>query len=171
MRKLWEEDVTWSRLHVVSVLSGLPDAQPTAERLLRNQDEIGAAVKPYYGDAVGTKLSQLLRTHVTLAADVLRAARAGDQTALGRAKDAWYANADDIATFLSQANPANWPVDHLKALWRARLDQTMAEVTNRLNGNHEAEIADQDIVEDQTLALADALSSGIAAQFPDKFAA
>lgn len=39
MRKLWEEHVTWTRLYIVSALSGLPDAQPTADRLLRNQDE------------------------------------------------------------------------------------------------------------------------------------
>jgi hypothetical protein len=171
MRKVWEEDVTWNHLFMVSALSGLPDAQPTAERLLRNQDDIGATVKPYYGDQAAAKLTQLLRTHIAQEADLLKAAKAGDQTALGKAKDAWYASADDIAAFLSQTNPNYGSVDHLKALWHADLDQTFAEVTNRLSGNHEAEIADQDIVEDQTLGIADTLSSGIVAQFPDRFAA
>ena len=171
MRKVWEDDITWNRLSIVSALSGLPDAQLTAQRLLRTQDDIGAAVKPYYGEAAGTKLAQLLRTHVTQEADLLKAAKAGDQAALGKAKDAWYASGDDIAAFLSHVNPSYGSVDHLKALWRGDLDQTFAEVTNRLNGNHEAEIADQDIIEDQTLGIADTLSSGIVAQFPDKFAA
>ena len=171
MRKLWEEHVTWTRLYVVSALSGLPDAQPTAERLLRNQDDIGAAVKPFYGDEAATKLTQLLRTHITQAADLVKAAKAGDQAALTKAKDAWFVNADDIAAFLSQANPKNWPLDQVKAMMHTHLDQTISETTHRLKGDHPAEIADYDAIENHILKLADTLSTGIVAQFPDKFAA
>ena len=171
MRKLWEEHVTWTRLYIVSALSGLPDAQPTAERLLRNQDDIGAAIKPFYGDEAGAKLTQLLRTHITQAADLLKAAKAGDQAALARAKDAWFANAGDIAAFLSQANPTQWPQDQVKGMMDMHLDQTIAEATHRLQGNHTAEIADYDAIENHILKLADTLSSGIIAQHPEKFRA
>jgi hypothetical protein len=169
MRKLWEEHVTWTRLYIVSALSALPDAQPTAERLLRNQDDIGAAIKPFYGEVAGAKLTQLLRTHITTAADLLKAAKAGDPAALTKAKDAWYANADDISTFLSQANPKSWPADQVKAMMHMHLDQTISEATNRLKGNYTAEIADYDAIENHILQLADTLSSGIVAQFPDRF--
>jgi hypothetical protein len=171
MRKLWEEHVTWTRLYIVSALAGLPDAQPTADRLLRNQDDIGAAVKPFYGEQAGTKLTQLLRTHITQAADLVTAAKAGDQAALAKAKDAWFRNADDIAAFLSQANPKNWPLDQVKAMMHTHLDQTISETTHRLQGNRPAEIADYDAIESHILKLADALSSGVVAQFPDKFTA
>jgi hypothetical protein len=168
VRKLWEEHVTWTRLYIVSALSGLPDAQPTADRLLRNQDDIGAAIKPFYGDEAGNRLTQLLRTHITQAADLLKAAKANDSAALAKAKDAWYANADDIAAFLSQANPKNWPADEVKAMMHTHLDQTISEATHRLQNNHTAEIADYDAIENHILDLADTLATGIAAQFPDK---
>ena len=170
LRKLWEQHVAWTRLYIVSALSDLPDAQATADRLLRNQDDIGAAIKPFYGEAAGAKLTQLLRTHITEAADLLKAAKAGDQPHLTKAKDAWYANGDDIANFLSQANPDNWPADQVKMMIRMHLDQTIAEATHRLQNNHVAEIADYDAIEDHMLKLADTLATGIAAQFPDKVA-
>jgi hypothetical protein len=169
MRKLWEEHVSWTRFYMVSASSALPDVQPTADRLLRNQDDIGAAIKPYYGEQAAARLSQLLRTHISQTADLIKAAKAGDQAALGQARDAWYANAGDIAVFLSQANPRNWSVDQLKTMLDIHLDKTIAELTNRIQGNHEAEVADYDIVEDQILTLADTLSTGIVAQFPEKF--
>jgi len=145
MRKLWEEHVTWTRLYIVSATSGLPDAQPTLDRLLR--------------------------THISQAGDLVKAAKANDQAAVAKAKDAWYANADDIATFLSQANPSNWPVDEVKAMMHTHLDQTIGEATDRLKGNHTQEIADYDAIEDHILKLADTLSAGIIKQYPDKFKA
>src|SRR5688572_12232224 len=61
MRVLWEDHITWTRLYLVSAIAGLPDTQATAERLLRNQADIGNAVKSFYGEAGGTKLTVLLR--------------------------------------------------------------------------------------------------------------
>src|SRR4051812_17060800 len=49
MRKLWEDHVTWTRLAIVSFAGGLPDLEATEARLLRNQADIGNAIKPYYG--------------------------------------------------------------------------------------------------------------------------
>lgn len=171
MRTLWEQHVTWTRLFIVSVTSGLPDADATAQRLLRNQDDIGNAIKPFYGDAAGAELTTLLRTHITTAADLLSAAKANDATAVATAKDAWYANADDIAAFLSKANPDHWPEATLKDAMHMHLDQTLAEATDRLAGDTAKEIADYDAIEHHILAMADTLSAGIVAQFPDRFAA
>src|ERR1700675_4152279 len=64
MRKLWEDHVTWTRIYVVNALADLPSKAPTAQRLLRNQTDIGNAVKPFYGDAAGEKLTGLLKDHI-----------------------------------------------------------------------------------------------------------
>ena len=77
MRQLWEDHITWTRLVIVSAATlpdALPDVDPTVQRLLRNQDDIGDAIKPFYGDAAGEELSRLLRAHITGAADLLAAA-------------------------------------------------------------------------------------------------
>src|SRR5262245_52831256 len=79
MRKLWEDHVTWTRLVIVSTAANLPDLDPTTQRLLQNQTDIGNAIKPFYGDSAGNKLTELLRTHIVGAADVLAAAKANDQ--------------------------------------------------------------------------------------------
>ena len=74
IRNLWAEDVILMRLQVKSVTSGSGDPQQIAANLVRKQDEIAAAVRPYYGDAVSQKLAELLkqpRTHDNSAAIAL----------------------------------------------------------------------------------------------------
>ena len=79
MRRLWEDHITWTRLFIVSATDDLPDTAATTQRLLRNQDDIGDAIKPFYGRAAGERLTALLREHITIAAELLGAAKAGDQ--------------------------------------------------------------------------------------------
>ena len=107
MRKLWEDHVTWTRLYIVSAAAGLPDSQATAERLLRNQSDIGDAIKPFYGNPAGDRLTALLRSHILIAADLIKAAKAGDTAAADTASTRWNANADEIVDFLSDANFRN----------------------------------------------------------------
>ena len=61
MRKLWEDHVTWTRLAIISLETGTPDTNATVARLLRNQTDIGNAIKPYYGNAAGNALTAQLR--------------------------------------------------------------------------------------------------------------
>lgn len=171
MRKLWEDHITWTRLYIVSAAAGLPDQSATADRLFRNQVDIGNAIKPYYGEAAGDHLTSLLHDHIVLAAQILAAAKAGDSAGVTAASAAWYANADQIAEFLNAANPKNWPLDEMKAMMKAHLDLTLQEAVDRLHGDYTADIADYDKVHVEILSMADKLSAGIIAQFPQKFAA
>ena len=169
MRQLWEEHVTWTRLYIISVAADLPDKEVTAQRLLQNQADIGNAVKPFYGNAAGDKLTALLRDHILIAADLLAAVKSGDSAKATADSQKWYANADEIAAFLSSANPKNWPLDVMKAEMKMHLDQTLAEAADRLNGKYADDVKAYDLVENHILGMADALSSGIIAQFPDRF--
>jgi len=169
MRKLWEDHVTWTRLFIVSAVAGLPDTQPTAERLLRNQTDIGDAIKPFYGNAAGDALTALLRPHILIAAELVDAAKDGDPVRIKDASERWYANSDEIADFLSAANPDNWPRQALRAEMRHHLDLTLQEALARLRGDWTADITAYDTVHEHILAMADLLSSGIIRQFPRKF--
>jgi hypothetical protein len=169
MRKLWEDHITWTRLVIVSLANDLPDSDPTVQRLLQNQDDIGDAIKPFYGDAAGEQLSALLRDHILIAAEILQAAKNDDTTALNDAIARWYANADDIAVFLNSANPKNWPLNEMKAMMREHLDLTLQEAVAYLHGDHAASIAAYDQIHLQALSMADMLSEGILKQFPNKF--
>lgn len=169
MRALWEDHITWTRLYIVSVAADLPDKDATAQRLLRNQTDIGNAIKPFYGSAAGDRLTALLRDHILTAAELLAAAKAGDSTKVGGASKRWYANADEIAAFLSTANRRHWPLAEMKAMMRGHLDLTLEEATARLKGDWTADIAAYDKVHEQILEMADMLSMGIIRQFPAKF--
>ena len=168
MRKLWEDHVFYTRNFIISTLANLEDANKIAERLLKNQDDIGNAIKVYYGETAGNKLSKLLRDHILIAADVVNAAKAGNDVELKKASNKWSANADDIAVFLSNANP-NWPKQTLIDMLHKHLDLTTAEVVARLKKDWSADIKAFDNGIDHMLIFSDTLSSGIVKQFPDKF--
>lgn len=170
MRQLWEDHIVWTRNFIISDVADLPDLSAVTDRLLRNQDDIGDAIKPFYGNAAGEQLSGLLREHILGAAALLNAAKAGDADAVAAASAAWYANADEIAEFLAAANPKQWPVDEMKAMMKDHLDLTLSEAVNRLQGNYADDIAAYDQIHVQILHMADMLSDGIMAQFPSKFA-
>jgi len=168
MRKLWEDHVTWTRLFIVSAAADLPDKQATTERLLQNQTDIGNAIKPYYGNDAGDKLTALLKDHITIAAEVVTAAKANDKAKLDEATKRWQANADEIATFLSTANK-NWPPEEMKKMMREHLDLTTKEAATYLQKDWKGSIAAWEQVHEQILKMADMLSEGIVKQFPEKF--
>ena len=168
MRKLWEDHITWTRVFIISATADLPDKAAATERLLQNQVDIGNAIKPYYGDAAGDKLTTLLKEHITTAAEVVAAAKANDKAKLDDANKRWFANADQIADFLSGANP-NWPAADMKKMMREHLDLTTAEVVARLKSDWKADVVAYDRVHEQILHMADMLSDGIIKQHSAKF--
>jgi hypothetical protein len=169
MRKLWEDHITWTRLVIVSTAADLPDREATTQRLLRNQQDIGDAVKPYFGDAAGDRLTALLKDHIVGTANVLAAAKAGDAARVESAKRTWYANGDEIAAFLSAANPTAWPLADMKSMMKQHLDLTLDEAVAQLQGRYVDSVADYDKVKDEILQMSDMLALGIIAQFPKRF--
>lgn len=171
MRRLWEDHIGWTRLYIVSVLADLPDKELVAGRLLHNQDDIGAAISPFYGEAAGTRLTELLREHILGADELLAAAKAGDNAGIEAGKVRWYRNADDIATFLNAANPKAWSHELIASTMKMHLDLTLEEAVARLTGDWAADVAAYNKIHEHILGMADVLSAGIIAQFPDRFSA
>ena len=169
MRKLWEDHVTWTRLAIISLEGDTPDANATVARLLQNQADIGNAIKPFYGDSAGQRLTELLREHILIAADVIAAAKDADQAKLADAQARWVTNADEIASFLHQANPHHWPLDVLTSEMHMHLRFTTEEAVAHLQGDWEGDVAAYDRVHLHILHMADLLSNGLIAQFPSRF--
>jgi hypothetical protein len=169
MRKLWEDHVTWTRLAVISLTTDAPDTGATVGRLLKNQTDLGNAIKPYYGPAAGKQLTALLRQHILIAADLIAVARKGDQEGTASEQARWVANADQIATLLSSANPKAWKLGPMKAMMHDHLRLTTNEVVARLQGNWAADVRAYDRIHLQILHMSDMLSDGIVEQFPARF--
>ena len=169
MNKLWEDHITWTRLVIVDFASGSPSLKASETRLLRNQADIGNAIKPYYGAAAGNKLTSLLRAHILGAVPVLVDAKAGNKTKLAADLKAWYANGHQIAAFLSSANPANWSLPMMDSMMKNHLDLTAAEAVARIQGKWAADVAAYDKVHVEILDMSNMLSTGIVSQFPNRF--
>ena len=167
MRRLWSDHVVWTRQYIVAAVAGDPSATVALNRLMKNQEDIGNAVKPFYGDAAGAKLTDLLKQHISIAGELVAAAKAGDQARQTDADKRWHDNAAEIATFLSGANP-NWTKDALLSMLNNHLALTTQEAVNRLTSKWAEDQASFDRIYTQAMEMADALSGGIAKQFPDK---
>ena len=173
MRQLWEDHIVWTRQVIVSKLTlpgDLPDLGSAVQRLLQNQADIGRAIAPFYGDAAGEALTQLLTGHIVTAADILTAVKAGDSAAAQAAIAAWYENGDQIAQFLNAANPDAWPLEAMEQMMKDHLDLTLAEAVARFEGRYADDFAAYDEIHQQILHMADMLSDGIVQKFPEKFA-
>ena len=167
MRKLWEDHIIWTRNVILCIMDGLPGTDQAVTRLLSNQDDIGNAIKPFYGEAAGNQLTNLLRTHITTAADLLKAAKNGNDAAFKEANKKWYDNADEISAFLSKANPA-WHPDDMKMMMHDHLKLTTDEAVARLKKDYDGDVKAYDNVHSEILKMSDMLAEGVATQFPDK---
>ena len=170
MRQLWQQHMEWTYATVDAFFHNQKALSPTLKRLLANQTDIGDAIAPYYGTAAGHQLTKLLKTHINEAVPVLQAAKAGNATKLAKAEAAWYANAKQIADFLSEANPDNWPKSATEPMLKAHITQTTAYSVDLLKGHYAAAIKAYDKAEKHMLMLADIVSDGVIAQFPQQFA-
>ncbi|MED1783179.1 glycosyltransferase [Brevibacillus fortis] len=168
MRKLWVDHMIWTRGYLISALAGLEDQEKVLARLLKNQVDIGNAIKPYYGEEAGNKLAELLTEHIVIAGKIIDAAKKGDQATVEKLNKEWFRNADDIAKFLSSANP-NWPEKDLKEMMYTHLKLLSDNLQARLKKDWDADIAAFDKGEEHIIAMADVLTAGIIKQFPNQF--
>ena len=168
LHDLWVEHIVWTRQYVVAAAAGQPDASFAAERLLKNQEDIGNAMKLFYGDQAGNQLTSQLKDHITIAVDLLEAAKAGNSTALEEIEQKWYANADEIATFLSGANP-NWTKEDMVNMLNEHLSLTKTEAVARLTGDYATDVTTFDALYKHAISMADEFTVGIVKQFQERF--
>jgi hypothetical protein len=168
MRELWEDHIVWTRNVILNLVDGLPGTDQAVNRLLQNQEDLGNAIKPFYGDEAGEKLTGLLKPHITIAAEVVTAAKQGNNAAFEEANKKWHQNAKEIAGFLSTANP-NWEKSDLESMMNDHLKYTTDEASARIKKDYDADIAAYDKVHEEILEMSDMLADGIIKQFPDKF--
>jgi hypothetical protein len=168
IRELWEQHTVWTRSTIYSLVFELPDLAFVTDRLLQNPDDFGNLFSEYYGDRIGIQLRDLLRDHLVIAADLVKASKAGDTKAAAEIERKWYANGDEITAFLSSINPY-WSEDEWKSMFRTHLGLVKAEAVNLLTKNYEDESSVYDELERQALDMADLMLHGIVMQFPQRF--
>ncbi len=168
LRMLWEQHVYWTRLFLLSVAHGLPDTELVANRLLRNPKDFEAALKPFYGEDNAAQFAERFASHLTIAAELVKAAKAGDSAAAADAEKRWYANADEIAAFLGSINPY-WSTQTWRKLLYDHLAMTKTEAVDLLTQNDQDSITVFEEIEPEALRMADTMEKGLVEQFPQSF--
>jgi len=168
-RRLWIDHVLWTSNYITSATTaGAEDQTQVLARLLKNQEDIGNAVKPVYGEKAGNKLTELLKEHIVIAGKIVDAAKSGNDALVKQLNKEWYRNADEIAAFLSGANPYLKNED-LKNLLYMHLKFVTNDLTASLAKDWNARIVAIDEGVTHIILMADTITAGVIKQFPDKF--
>lgn len=168
MRRVWDDQAIFTRNFIVSTLAMQEDQGPVTQYLIEHQDVIAAAIEPFYGADASKQLGVLLREHVILTADLVRTISEGDVERVPRLRAYWFENVQQIASYLATLNP-RWNEAQLEDSFERYLDLTMDEIEGRSIRNWDWDVTAYERVGDHTAHLADFLSNGIVAQFPERF--
>lgn len=168
MRLVWEQHVYWTRMTINSIAFNLPDIDAVTARLLRNATDMGNLLKPFYGNSIAAKYSNLIRDHLVIAVELVKAAKAGNQKAVADAEKRWYENGEEISEFLSRINPFISERE-FKEMFFKHLALTKQEAVLILQKNIQSSIAVFNKIEAEALQMADQITNAIMKQFPRKF--
>lgn len=168
MRMLWEQHITWTRLAIQSLVFNTPDQQYTIARLLRSGPDMGNVLIPYYGEEIGKAYGNLIKEHLVIAADLVKAAIKGDQQAVASIERKWYANADQIVDLLGRINPY-FPKEAFRKMFYKHLTLVKSEATTLISKDYKANIEIFDQMEQDALMIADTITASIIKQFPQMF--
>jgi hypothetical protein len=169
LRDLWIGHIFWVRNVVLTTKYGDATAAKVAEdQVVANAKSIAASITPFYGKDASDKLFGLLAGHWGAVKEYMNAAYTGDNAAKDAAVKKLNANADEIAGFLSSANP-NWPKNTLAAALQAHVGHHIQQI-DAINGkDFTAEAKTWTMMKDHMYVIADVLANGIVKQFPKKF--
>jgi hypothetical protein len=172
-RDLYVNHIFWVRSLVVATRFGDKKAATEADEYgLKNAKAIGESIAPVYGKAAGEKFATLFVGHYSAVKSYMTAAFAnsfkGNPALKKAAVDRLMKNADEIAAFVSSANP-NLPKGTVYGLLLTHGQQHVMTIdaTAKKDWGKEADMWDPMVK--HVYALTDALADGIAKQFPDKF--
>lgn len=168
MRLAWEQHVYWTRLTINSIAFNLPDLDANTTRLLRNATDMGNILRPFYGNTKATTFANLIREHLVIAAELVQAAKAGDQRAVADAERRWYENGAEIAQFLSTINPFISRRE-FQEMFFEHLALTEREAVLIIQHDFTRSVAVFDKIEAEALQMADTITAAIVRQFPRKF--
>ncbi len=168
MRGLWQGHIQHTRAYAMAVKSGdTAAAKKAGDDVVANAKQISDAVAGFYGADAGKRMLELLAGHWGAVKAMTDAEKAGDTSASAKAMQDATANANDIAKFLSGANP-NLPEDAVRGLMMTHVGHHSAQIGEIMKGDSKAETTTWTAMQSHMNTLADALSDGIAKQFPAK---
>ena len=169
MQQLWEDHNTWLHIFIVGELGNQQYRDPAKKRVQSIQSEIAASIQPFYGQEASDRFLELLDLHLELCEKLLKAAKRADADEFQEVVTLWYDNADNMAAFLNELNPEDWPLGQTRLTLRTYLNLTLEGAMARWKRDYSSSQAAFDRSETQTDQIAQMLSDGIINQFQRQF--
>jgi hypothetical protein len=169
LRDLWLDHIFWVRNVSIATIDKNDSATKTAEQqAVANAQAIAASIEPFYGAAAKDKFFKLLAGHYGAVKAYLLASVAGDAPAQATATQSLTANAEEIATFLSNANPY-LPKDAVQGLLLAHGGHHIQQIQQLKDRKYEAEAQTWEEMKKHVYQISDATADALAKQFAKKF--
>jgi hypothetical protein len=143
-------------------------AKAAEQQAVANAKLIAATIEPFYGAAAKDSFFKLLAGHYGAVKAYLVATVAGDTAAQGTATQSLTSNAEEIATFLSKANPY-LPKDAVLGLLLAHGGHHIQQIQQLKDRKYEAEAQTWEEMKGHVYQIADATADALAKQFAKKF--
>ena len=164
IRKLWSQHVYWTRFFIISTAEELQDLKYVTDRLLENPGDFAKVLRMFYGDKKANEFKKLLTEHLQIAGELVNADKDKNTVKADGLRKKWYANADDIAEFLSVINPY-WSRQKWHDMMYSHLNMTEKEAGFRLQKEYPKDIEMFESIEKEALEMGDYMASGIMRQF------
>lgn len=161
---LWLEHIYWTRFVVQDIVFSNPNTDADVQRLLRNPVDFANALSPFYGNAIAFEFKDLFTSHLTIAAELVKASKVGDSRKADIERKKWYQNASEIAEFLSKINPF-WNKVKWQELLFTHLRLTETEAKQLLTGKYAESIATFEAIQTEAFMMSDYMFEGIVRQF------
>jgi hypothetical protein len=169
LRSLWHGHIVTTRDYALAVHAGNKAGEKkAADAVVANAKQIADAVAGFYGKDAGAGLLKLLAGHWGGVKALTDTTKAGNTAGEQKAMDALASNATAIAKFLAGANP-NWTEGTLQGALMMHVNDHKTQLDEMMSNAPAAEQAKSWTgMQDHMNMIADALSDGIAKQFPNK---
>ena len=163
MRKLWSDNIVWTRQYMISEMSASADKDAIFNRLRQNSKDMAKAMKEQYpGLDEATLASMLDSTVLTMTTLIFQTNIGSGSNGGGDAyttKEALMKHLDRMAAFLNTTNPG-WSLPELKLMLQGYLNETHNEILARKNKIWDADIAAYDRLNNHVMKIADAFATG-----------
>ena len=170
LRDLWIGYIFWIRNVVLATFNKNDAAKKTAEQqVVANAQSLAGTVEPFYGTEAKESFFKLLAGHYGAVKDYLVASVGDDLAAQSTATRSLTSNAEEIATFLSKANPY-LPKDALNGLLLAHGGHHIQQIQQLQDQRYDSEARTWDDMKNHVYQIADATADALAKQFVKRFA-
>lgn len=156
---LWLQLSIWTRLYMISVITGYGDSDAIFTRLYQIPADFNTKLSVFFGTQTANEVYGLLAARMVVIRNLANAFKANDSTAINTAVSQLYQNSDSISELLARVNPY-WTGNQWKNLfyqYQSLMITWLVNTTSRSPLN----IDIWDRITDYALLLANYMSRGI----------